>query len=248
MRVLKSLIKRVTPEFLLALGRSWRLARLRANNAKRPILEVFVDIYARNQWDGAIGELRSGSGSTQSQAQAYVAAVRAFIIRHKIRTVVDLGCGNFIVGKMLSSPNIHYVGVDIVPAVIQRNASQYTNSHTEFVVRDFLRDELPAGDLYLVRQVLQHLSNHEIATALSRLSKLPCVLVTEHHPAPARLVAPNIDKPHGADTRLLDGSGVFVDKSPFRQPVELILETPVERELVAKGEMLRTYLLLKTPM
>jgi len=42
---------------------------------------------------------------------------------------------------------------------------------------------LPAADLYLVRQVLQHLSNEEIAKVIANLGNARRVLISEHLPA-----------------------------------------------------------------
>ena len=98
----------------------------------------------------------------------------------------------------------------------------------EFVCFDITRDELPPGDLCLIRQVLQHLSNAEILAVLERTRGYPFVIVTEHLPPVCGVSRANLDKPHGADTRLLEGSGVFLEEEPFGQRiVETLLDVPV---------------------
>jgi hypothetical protein len=169
--------------------------------------------------------------------------VRAFIAEDRVRTVIDLGCGDYRVGRLLREPGDRYVGVDIVPALVERNRLQFGGPETEFMCLDITADELPSGDLCLVRQVLQHLSNAEIAAVLRKLRQYRVVLVTEHYPTPGRLVRPNADKPHGGDTRVIDGSGVYLDQPPFCCAVENILEAPVEKPLVEVGESIRTFLL-----
>ena len=240
-------LRKILPRVVVDRIRQWRLRRLRMANADRPIAEVFGEIYARNMWGSEDGDSLSGSGSTPSQAAAYSDFVREFVARHAIRTVVDLGCGDYRVGRMLRVPGVKYVGVDIVPTVIERNRARHGDDLTEFICLDFLRDPAPPGDLCLVRQVLQHLSNAEIATALKRLGGYRFALVTEHLPAPDSLTVPNLDKPHGSDTRVVDGSGVFLDRPPFSMRVEIALESPVEAPLAEPGEILRTVLLVGGP-
>ncbi len=240
----KSVLKRLLPGAVIIRCQLMRLRLARAANARRPIREVFRDVYTRNQWGGVRGDFHSGPGSEEGQAKAYAAAVREFVRQHCIKTVVDLGCGDYRVGQMLKVPGVHYIGVDLVPELIERNRTIFTGPETEFLCRDLLEDDLPNGELCLLRQVLQHLSNHEIARALERLGQYPYVLVTEHYPAPGYLVGPNLDKPHGPDTRVVDGSGVFLDLPPFSRPVRgIILEAPVASPIAHRGETLRTVLL-----
>lgn len=239
---IKRLVKSVAPAPALDAFRRVRLALYRRANARRPAREVFSEIYARNEWGGAAGEFCSGAGSTANQTRAYVSTVRAFVAKNGVRSIVDLGCGDYRVGALLRTPGDRYVGVDIVPGLIDRNRREFGASNTEFVCLDITQDPLPDGDLCLVRQVFQHLSNAEIAAALRRLGRYRFVLVTEHFPAPARFVRVNADKPHGGDTRIGEGAAVCLDHPPFSLQVELLLESPVEHPLVSPGETIRTHL------
>jgi SAM-dependent methyltransferase len=244
----KAFLKRGLPASLVARYTRWRRRRDRARNAIRSSRDVFSEVYRRRQWGAGSEAFFSGAGSLASQAVPYAEAVREFAHRHRIKSIVDLGCGDFQVGQMLRAPGIRYVGVDIVPALIERNRVLFSDPDTQFLCLDFLTDALPAAELCLVRQVFQHLSNAEIAAGLSRLGQFPYVLVTEHYPAPHLLVAHNLDKPHGPDTRIVDGSGVFFDKTPFSITVEdVILDSPVEAPLIHPGETLRTLLLAAAP-
>lgn len=70
------------------------------------------------------------------------------------------------------------------------------------------------------------------------------MLVTEHHPPDHIAGAPNIDKPHGSDTRTYDKSGVYLDQSPFDVAnLSLLLEVNVPEGLIYPDEKLRTYLI-----
>jgi len=137
---------------------------------------------------------------------------------------------------------MRYLGVDVVDEVVRRNRERYGSEAVDFACLDIIADELPAGDLCLVRQVLQHLSNAEILAVLERTRHYPFVIVTEHLPPEGVTMRPNIDKPHGADTRILDGWGVFLEEAPFRQRiVEVLLDLPAREPLNLPGEHLRTF-------
>ena len=105
-------------------------------------------------------------------------------------------------------------GVDIVPDLIEHNRANHGSERASFVCLDIVDGPLPAGDLCLLRQVLQHLNNEEIATVLEKLTNYKWVLVTENVSA-GGMKFPNVDHVHGPDTRLVEGSGVFLTEPPF---------------------------------
>ncbi len=102
---------------------------------------------------------------------------------------------------------------DVVPEVQKNNQEQYAELGVTFQTLDIAADPLPDGDVVFVRQVLQHLSNTDIAAVVGRLSAFRHVIVTEH--LPARSHRPNIDMPTGPWTRLSLMSGVDIALSPF---------------------------------
>jgi SAM-dependent methyltransferase len=239
---LRTFLRAALPESVLERLRKRRVSTLRKQNAKRPVKEVFREIYARNTWGGGSGELCSGSGSAEEFAIPYAETIRRFVEKHALRTVVDLGCGDFSVGRLIASTGVRYLGVDVVDEVVRQNRDRHGASGVDFVCLDITKDDLPEGDLCLIRQVLQHLSNGEILAVLDRIRRYPFVIVTEHLPPEGAAVRPNLDKPHGADTRILDDSGVFLEKEPFGQEiVEVLLDLPARQPLRRPGEHLLTF-------
>ena len=232
----------VVPHGTLERVRDLRRRRRRRRNAKRSVEEVFREVYARNAWGGTPGELCSGSGSAEEFAIPYAEAIGRFVESHGVRTILDLGCGDFSVGRLIASERVHYTGVDVVEDVVRRNRDRHGADNVEFVRLDITSDELPPGDLCLLRQVLQHLSNAEILAVLERTRRYPFVIVTEHLPPAGGASRPNLDKPHGPDTRLLEDSGVFLEEEPFRQRiVETLLDVPVREPLRRPGERIVTF-------
>lgn len=232
------------PPRLVNLYRTARLFLSRRGNRKRAVQEVFTRIYQRNQWGGKPGEFCSGSGSTAHHAAVYAEVIRNLISEKEISSVVDLGCGDFAVASQLLMAGVSYTGVDIVADLIRRNVDKFGADKVSFRCLDIISEEPPDGELCLVRQVFQHLSNDQIAKALGRLGKYRYVVVTEHYPAPTVEVVPNKDKPHGADIRVYDNSGVYLDLPPFSVTISrLMLEVQAGLDLVSPGEVLRTFLI-----
>jgi hypothetical protein len=232
MRRLRAALRNVVPQPLLSAYREYRLSQLARRNRRMSTEEVFTDIYSNQRWGGESGVFCSGSGSRDASiVSPYVECVTAELNRLEAASmkVVDLGCGDFMVGRQLAPACGHYAGVDIVKPLIAHNQRTYSTSKISFHQANIIEDELPEGDICFVRQVLQHLSNAEILAALPKLQKYRWCFVTEHHPSPNRLVRPNLDKPHGGDTRVIRGSGVFLEHPPFDVAVgryRLLLEVP----------------------
>ena len=87
--------------------------------------------------------------------------------------------------------------------------------NVDFRVVDITHDPIPAGDVIVVRQVFQHLSNEQIVAALEKIvSSCRFLVVTEHLPR-SKLFRPNLDKPTGPDIRLRINSGVVLTEPPF---------------------------------
>jgi SAM-dependent methyltransferase len=209
---------------------------------KTDVTEIFTDIYARNKWGGAAGDFYSGCGSDDQPAERFAELVNEFITAHGIKSVVDLGCGDFRVGARFAKPTLHYTGVDVVPGLVERNERRFGSDHVSFEVRDIIRDELPQAELCVIRQVLQHLSNVQIESILAKLGQYTYVIVAEHHPAPDHLRRPNADKPAGGDIRIKFDSGVFLEHSPFLMKNAMVFDRLELPSIKYSGEILTVYL------
>ena len=124
-------------------------------------------------------------------------------------TVVDLGCGDFRVGQQILGPGVRYIGVDVVPELILHNNKAHGAENVRFECLDAAADDLPDGDVCLIRQVFQHLSNDEISRVLNKIGAYKVTLITEHYPNDANSCIPNLDKPHGGDVRFSDHSASY---------------------------------------
>jgi len=246
---IKAIIKQITPMPIRMMSRRLRRRTIEAKDKKRQTKDVFTEIYAENIWgdqqpfEDKDFPFYSGPGSGEHAAGPYADRINSFIKTHNVRSVVDLGCGDFRVGSRIANESLRYTGVDIVEPLIQANQAKFGNELTEFRCLDIITDNLPPGELCLVREVLQHLSNAQIIRILPKLRQFKWVLITEAWPGPASTFKPNRDKPHGREARVVWNSGVVLSEPPFNVAgVELLLEVPSVRGGHQEKERICTFL------
>jgi len=89
--------------------------------------ERFERIYANNDW-----EYGSGEGSLPIHTKGYVTFIERFIARQEVKSVVDLGCGDWQFSRNIDWGMAHYKGFDIVKTVIDDNNHRFSSSNVEF--------------------------------------------------------------------------------------------------------------------
>lgn len=239
--MIKSVVKKLIPPSLM----QWRRRKIIAGNqqkfADKTVAETFKEIYEKNVWGGERGEFYSGEGSTEKYSKKYAETITKFIRENNIKRVVDLGCGDFrVAAKFIGGDFFYYTGCDVVPSLVEHLNRNFAGEYREFRCLNIVEDELPDGDLCLIRQVLQHLSNHEIASILQKARQFKYLIVTEHYPHPKTAVVPNLDVPHGPEMRLHFDSAVYLDQPPFSLPnVKLLLDVEAE-----EGTRIKSFLVV----
>lgn len=215
----------------------WRKFRVNRQFRNKKRNEIFAEIYKSGTWGGN-GEYYSGEGSYKEEFVApYCQLVKKFLKEHNVKTVVDLGCGDFHVASLWLDENIDYKGVDIVEDMIQSHREKYGADNRHFYCLDMVTDELPDGDLCLIRQVLQHLTNQEIGMVLKKLAKYPYVIITEHRTVKEDAAAYNVDIPAGAGTRNTLQSGVYLEEAPFLCNYQILMQIPYQNDTKWKAEL-----------
>jgi Methyltransferase domain len=253
MSFVKSAARRVLPKNLVAVYNDYQQKKLARRNLRLTTEQVFTEIYLNSRWGGRPGTFCSGDGSHETSIVApYVAAVTAELVRigAASMTAIDLGCGDYSVGRQLSPFCGQYIGVDIVKSLVAHNQAAFGVHNVSFHHANIIDDAIPDGDVCFVRQVLQHLSNEQIAAVLPKLNKFRRCFITEHHPSPNRLRLANQDKSHGENIRVSSGSGIFLDQPPFNIPAaryDLLLEVPgIATTDDTDSGIIRTYVLKST--
>jgi hypothetical protein len=186
----------------------------------RSATQAFSEIYETGAWgksEDPSERFFSGSGSHDNAiVSAYVRAIEEFLSTFEAKpNVVDLGCGDFYVGSKIRNLCGNYIACDVVAELIDFNRQRFDGLDVDFRVLDITGDSLPDGDIAFVRQVLQHLSNDQIASALTKIARrYKYLILTEHLPDSIDFEH-NLDKPTGPDIRINVGSGVVLTSEPF---------------------------------
>jgi SAM-dependent methyltransferase len=134
---------------------------------------IFDDHYKSNLWIGG----GSGSGSTPEITAEYRNFLVAFLRDHKIKSVVDLGCGDWQFSQMIDWTGIDYTGID-VSGVVLANTKKHARPSVKFIQLDGSRNELPLADLLIAKDVLQHWSNADVSKFIPKMKKFKYALIT----------------------------------------------------------------------
>jgi SAM-dependent methyltransferase len=123
------------------------------------LTRTFNRIYADGTWGkDATGRGVSGSGSSLEITQEYRAYLEDFLKTHAVKSVVDAGSGDWTFSSAVDWGDASYLGIDIASDVIEAVRKKHERGKIRFQVGD-ITDELPAADLLISKDVLQHLSN-----------------------------------------------------------------------------------------
>jgi SAM-dependent methyltransferase len=145
------------------------------------LANTFNRIYAEGTWGKDVaGKGTSGSGSTLEITREYRAYVEDFMRTHRVRSVVDAGCGDWGFSSAIDWGDASYLGVDIASDVIEAVRSKHENGKVRFQVGD-ITEELPDAELLIAKDVLQHVSNalvHKFIRNNLRTGKYKWVILT----------------------------------------------------------------------
>lgn len=152
-----------------------------AINRQSPLTETFNRIYAEGSWGKDVtGKGTSGTGSTLEITREYRAYVEDFMKKHAVKSVVDAGCGDWSFSSAIDWGDASYLGVDIASDVIAAVRKKHEKGNIKFQTGDITED-LPAAELLISKDVLQHLSNelvHKFIKNNLRKGKYKWVILT----------------------------------------------------------------------
>ncbi|MBX9873511.1 MAG: class I SAM-dependent methyltransferase, partial [Beijerinckiaceae bacterium] len=170
---------------------------------------AFSEIYAEGRWGPG-----SGIGSLPDNARPYAALLQAFLRDNAIRSVVDVGCGDWQFSRLIDWSGIDYRGFDVVPAVIEANRAAFGGATVRFDLLDDL-GALPAADLVLCKDVLQHLPLEDVAAYLE-------LFTTQFRHA---LVTNDIEPADWVNAQISHGGGraIRLDLPPFSVDAPVVL-------------------------
>ena len=150
-------------------------------NRQGSLTSTFNRIYVEGTWGKEVtGKGTSGSGSTLEITREYRAYVEDFMKKHAVKSVVDAGCGDWSFSSAMDWGDATYLGIDIAADVIEAVRKKHEKGKIKCQVGDITED-LPAADLLISKDVLQHLSNeliHKFIKNNLRKGKYKWVILT----------------------------------------------------------------------
>src|SRR3978361_696428 len=106
-------MKNLIPQSLRRL-RAQRKADLGVSgNQRLSAQQVFTKVYTEGMWGGDPGAFFSGPGSNEEAAKPYSEFVIRFMTERNVNSVVDLGCGDFRVGRLIAASGVNHTRVDV---------------------------------------------------------------------------------------------------------------------------------------
>lgn len=120
----------------------------------KSMTQMFEEIYQNSAWVAKHNNPSSlsGPGSFVSATGLYHELLKDFLIRNKIQSVMDYGCGDQGVYDGFDWGNIQYTGYDVSQTAIDLARKRRPNA--EFLCTETL--DLAPADLLIVKDVLGH--------------------------------------------------------------------------------------------
>jgi SAM-dependent methyltransferase len=223
--VLRHVLFRCGLSGTLDVVRNWR-GHYTKHTREQDMTGIFSQIYANGAWVMCENQdSLSGVGSTQSATSELSRQLTVFLREVGCRSLVDIGCGDFNWMRAVDG-DFQYVGIDVVPQVIQRNTALYSNERRRFLCADATAESIERGDVAICREVLFHLSFKDGLKLLWNIRE-----------AGFQYVLFTTDKSvwFNSDIRSGDFRRVNLGKAPYRLPAPL---RELTDDKVSKGRAL----------
>ena len=128
----------------------------------------FEEIYDKNIWGGGSG---TGSNMTRHNKK-YIEMVEGVIKDRDIKTVCDIGCGDWEFSQHIDYGGVSYVGVDCVKSVVEGVQKKYQKNNVRFEHHVVGEGYVPEGyDLVILKDVIQHWTDEDIIGIMDKIIK-----------------------------------------------------------------------------
>ena len=141
--------------------------------------ERFSKIYLSEAWGRGEG---SGKGSSPEYCSSYMSWLQELMRTEKIRSVLDVGCGDWKYSRHMDWSSLErYMGVDTVSSILY-DGDVEPNIHlgtADVTIPGSLKLLFAhyTYDLVIMKDILMHLTDEEIAQVVSELVECPYRLV-----------------------------------------------------------------------
>ncbi|MDX2113483.1 MAG: methyltransferase domain-containing protein [Alphaproteobacteria bacterium] len=117
-------------------------------------------------------ETLSGASSTLLLSRNVRKSIQYLIDSQTVRSILDVGCGDWNWMSTMNLSGVRYLGIDIVHECIQQNIEKFTEPNVSFMQMDIVLDApTQKHDLILVRDVFTHLTRKETIAAINNLKR-----------------------------------------------------------------------------
>jgi SAM-dependent methyltransferase len=190
----------------------------------------FERIHRKNLWGSS--ESISGYGSTLEATNEVRSLIEELIRSRAVSSVVDAPCGDFnwmseVVKKF---PELSYIGIDIVPAIIEQDCALHTSDNVQFLHGDITTLTIPKADLIINRDCLMHLSYGDIERAIKQFNKSGSSLLLS-------TTWPNVSKNQDITTGQFRPINLQRDPFNFPEPNYLVFESKEPGRAVAVWQL-----------
>jgi SAM-dependent methyltransferase len=138
-------------------------------NPRASMEAAFTPFYTENRWGDS--ESVSGPGSTLRRTSKLRQELPLLLQGISARTLLDAPCGYFNWMKDTELGVAEYIGLEVIPELVERNQRLYRNERRRFVLGDLTRDKLPRVDVIICRDCLIHFSYKHISAALRNFKR-----------------------------------------------------------------------------
>ncbi len=142
--------------------------------------EIFENIYKHNYW-----QFGSGRGSLVENNREYIDFLPRKLQELGVKTVVDIGCGDWQFSRYIDWTPFDYLGVDIVGSVIEENKRNFEKENIKFDVINIFdeHEKIPEADVYLLKDVMIHWRHEQIRQMIPiLLEKCKYIITTNCYP------------------------------------------------------------------
>ena len=127
----------------------------------------FTKIYTENIWGEPSSmpnrnnkNFYSGGGTDpdNDKDNIYINTLQSYIDRKDIKSVIEIGCGDWGVSSRIDWSSVDYTGYDVVEDLIEYNNNNYSKENIRFLCNsNIITENNITADLLIVKDVFQHL-------------------------------------------------------------------------------------------
>ena len=192
---------------------------------------IFNEIYKNSFWGNG-----SGHGSDLNYCKPYINYLHKFFKDFKVKTIVDLGCGDWQFSKEINFEGIQYYGIDIAENVIENNKKLYSAENIQFKLLENYKD-IPKSDLLICKDIMQHLSIDENQKIIKELFPKFKYIISTNCVSPKNMFGKFLYKRTGkyqlikVNKDILDGDFTLfnISKPPYNQKAKKVLRFKGQR-------------------